>query len=220
VYAREVDGRPLTFSVSGLLWRHSLIMLDQETDSLWSHILGECKRGELQGKKLTQIPSVMTSWESWRRDHPHSTVVMLPRTANEYRREFFARRQQFVLGIVTDTETKAWGFDLLTRQPVVEDELEGRPVVVLFDQAQVTARLYERELDGQVLSLRWSEGGCYDDQTGSRWNAATGRALEGPLRGRSLTALPAIVSYREVWRAFHPRSEIRSWKRAQGTRKQ
>ena len=219
MYAREVDGQTLTFAVSGLLWQHSLIMRDKETGSLWSHILGECKQGPLQGTSLTQIPSVMASWEKWRQEHPDGTVLWLPRTASEYRREIFARRDRFVLGIAGRVETKAWGFDLLTRQPVLEDELEGRPVVVFFDRQAVAARLYERELEGQVLSFRWTKEGWYDHETGSRWNPLTGRAVAGPLEGKSLTALPAIVSYREVWRQFHPHSDLRTLKDRKGTRK-
>ncbi len=45
MYDRKVKDQTLTFAVSGLLWNSSLVMLDQETGSLWSHILGTCERG-------------------------------------------------------------------------------------------------------------------------------------------------------------------------------
>ncbi len=213
MYAREVEGQTLTFAVSGLLWQSSLIMRDKETGSLWSHILGECKQGPLQGKTLVQLPSVMTTWQAWREQHPDGTVMAIPRTANEYRREFYRRRDQFVLGIASGEKPKAWGFDLLTKQPVLADELEGLPVVVFFDRASVTPRLYKRELDGELLSFRWTKQGVYDNETGSAWNPVTGRAMAGPLKGKSLAALPAIVSFRQVWERFHPRSEILTLKR-------
>ena len=52
MYARTVDDQTLTFAVSGLLWNRSLVMIDKETRSLWSHLLGESMQGPLQGKPL------------------------------------------------------------------------------------------------------------------------------------------------------------------------
>ena len=44
-----VKDRKLTLCVSGKLWNRSLIMMDKETDSLWSHLLGEAMAGPLEG---------------------------------------------------------------------------------------------------------------------------------------------------------------------------
>jgi len=45
IYARRVGDRTLTFIVSGKLWRDSLIMMDRETRTLWSHVAGEAIHG-------------------------------------------------------------------------------------------------------------------------------------------------------------------------------
>ena len=45
MYAREAKGQTLTFQVSGMLWKRSLVMRDIETGSLWSHLLGVEKLG-------------------------------------------------------------------------------------------------------------------------------------------------------------------------------
>ena len=45
MYARKVDNRTLTFGVSGLLVRNSLVMYDRETGSLWSHLSGKALDG-------------------------------------------------------------------------------------------------------------------------------------------------------------------------------
>ncbi len=185
-------------------------MLDKETGSLWSHILGEAKQGRLKGKMLEQVPSVMTDWESWSKQHPDGTVVLLSPTSREYRREFYARPERFVLGIVQGGGAKAWTLDLLERQGALDDRVNDTPVVVAFDRKSVTARLYERKLDGRNLSFRFGESGLTDTETGSTWDPVTGRATAGSLKGKSLTALPAIISYRAVWEKFHPRSEVRT----------
>lgn len=209
MYAREIDGQTLTLAVSGMLWNDSLVMIDQETETLWSHILGEARQGPLEGKQLAQIPSVMTDWGTWRREHPESTVVVLERTAGEYTREFYRETPfRFLLGIVHDGEATGWRFDLLLEKPVINDQLEDLPVVVLFDPESFTARLFERTIDEEVLTFRFEDGSYLDEQTGSTWNPITGEATSGPLMGHSLATLPAIVSYFDVWQMFHPDSRL------------
>jgi len=75
VHAREVDGRTLTFLVSGKLWRNSLVMQDRETGSLWSHVTGEALEGELKGAQLEILPAVQTTWAQWRQQHPGTLVL-------------------------------------------------------------------------------------------------------------------------------------------------
>jgi hypothetical protein len=208
VYAREVDGRALTFSVSGMLWKHSLVMLDQETQSLWSHLLGEAMQGKLKGKRLESIPCVMTDWESWRKQHPDGTVVMLSRTSKEYVREFYRQPQQFVLGVVLEGKAKAWGFDRLVKDPARNDLVGNTPVLVSFDKRSLTARLYSRKTKEKVLTFKRQGDSLTDAETGSTWDPQTGRATAGPLEGTTLVLLPAVVSYRAAWQAFHPASEM------------
>ncbi len=210
MYAREVEGKTLTLAVSGYLWNDSLVMQDQETKTYWSHILGEAKSGPLKGKKLKPIPSVMTDWESWSQRHPDGTVVVLSRTSEDYRRESFDRLSRFVLGVVVNDKATAWSFDLLDKTPARNDRLGNKPVLVAFDRKSVTARLYERELGGRVLTFRLVDERLTDQETGSTWDPVVGRAVAGPLQGKFLVPLPAIVSYDDVWKAFHPRSEIHS----------
>jgi hypothetical protein len=63
VYARSVADATLTFQVSGMLWRNSLIMIDRETGTLWSHVTGAALKGSLAGTSLTKLASVQTAWK-------------------------------------------------------------------------------------------------------------------------------------------------------------
>ncbi len=207
MYARDVGGKTLNLGVSGLLWNDSLVMYDRETGSLWSHILGEAKRGSLRGKKLEQIPSVMTDWKTWSKKYPDGTVVLLSRTSKEYRTEFYRQPKQFVLGIAAGGKAKAWGFERLTEALALNDSFDGQPVTVLFNRDSVTARLYSRKVKERKLTFEAGAGRIKDRQTGSTWEPVTGLAVDGPLKGSHLKALPAIVSYRMIWQKFHPDSE-------------
>ena len=72
MYARTVDSKTLTLTVSGMLWNRSLVMQDKETGSLWSHLLGRAMRGDLQGQRLDRLPGLMTDWKTWRELYPQT----------------------------------------------------------------------------------------------------------------------------------------------------
>ncbi len=44
-FDRVVDGRELTFGVSGMLFHDNLVMYDYQTNTLWSQLLGQSLRG-------------------------------------------------------------------------------------------------------------------------------------------------------------------------------
>ena len=207
MYAADVQKQKLTFGVSGKLWNRSLVMYDKETDSLWSHILGEAMEGKLKGETLEQVPCVMTDWKTWSREHPEGTVVMLSRSSREYKTDFYKKPDQFALGIASGDKAKAWRFDALVKTPVVNDTWRDKPVAVLFDKESVTARLFSRKVGDKELTFEGGEKGIRDKETGSTWEPTTGRATAGPLKGEHLAPLNGIVSYREVWAKFHPKSE-------------
>jgi hypothetical protein len=64
-----------TFIVSGKLWRNSLIMMDEETGSLWSHVTGEALDGTKKGRRLETVPSVQTTWTRWTLEHPEAKLL-------------------------------------------------------------------------------------------------------------------------------------------------
>jgi hypothetical protein len=206
VYDRTVAGQPLTFAVSGMLWERSLVMIDQETETLWSHILGQGMAGKHQGEFLKNIPSVMVTWKTWSARHPESQVLWMDRTSNDYRREFYRQPRNFVLGIAEGEDAAHWGFDQLLREGVVLDQFDKQPVVVTIHRDSRAPRIYDRRLGQRELTFRADGEEMLDDQTQSRWDVVTGLATEGQLKGQQLTALPGIVSFRKVWLGFHPKS--------------
>ena len=47
-----------------------------------------------------------------------------------------------------------------------------------------------------------------DDQTGSLWQAITGRCLEGELKGERMEMLPARTGFWFAWSRFYPNAEV------------
>ena len=73
-----VGERTLKFGSSGLLMRSNKLMYDDATKSLWNQLTGEAVVGKLAAgppAKLSTLPVVVTTWNSWRNSHPDTTVV-------------------------------------------------------------------------------------------------------------------------------------------------
>ena len=192
-----------------MLWSHSLVMYDQETGSYWSHLLGKAMEGPLKGARLKPIPSVMTDWDSWASEHPKTTLALLPQTYRLYSRQWYRNLDDYVLGIASEDEAKAWSLGRLAKEPVRHDTWAGQEVVVVFEAKSVTARLFSRRVSDRLLTFRLEDSVLADNETGTTWSPISGRGLEGPLAQLHLTPLPAILSDRYAWFLFYPRTELR-----------
>jgi len=208
-----VKGKVLTFQVSGKLWKRSLVMDDLETKTLWSHILGEAMRGKLKGAVLESIPSTMTDWKSWKKDHPNSSVVNMSRTAgpgrrlnfnNEYYKKFGWNK--FVIGYANGGKTRAWRYPDLKKQPVVNDKFGKKYLLVTFHQKNGASYVFDRTVDGTPLKFVFEKGKLLDESSRSVWNMATGKCESGSMKGKQLQPQTGMISFAKAWENFHPES--------------
>ena len=216
MYAREVDGTVLTFFLSGLQWRQGLVLEDQETHTSWSQMLGLAVDGAQQGTKLAVFPSLFTTWGLWKSRYPATTVGALQRITNDYHRdmyEHFDHDAKMLVGLANEVNAKDWHFSDLHKQNLANDQFDGRPVIVYFDSSTGTPVIHVRQSDGQELHFFEKTSGVFDVETGSEWDLLRGVAVRGLLKGKQLTTLPAMISYIEAWRRFHPDSQ--SWVRSE-----
>lgn len=106
-------------------------------------------------------------------------------------------------------EARAWPIRYLTWHEIVNDEVAGVPVAVTFCPLCNAGMIFDRRLDGQVLSfgvsgkLRHSDMIMYDRQTESWWQQALGEGIVGAMTGKMLTQLPGWM---ESWGAFRARN--------------
>ncbi len=208
MYARETPERTVTLAVSGKLWNRSLVMVDEETGSLWSHLLGRAMSGEMKGVDLKTLPGLMTDWDTWRELHPQTTVVTLSRTTDNYRREFYQKPARFVIGLTWNDTSRAWPFDQLLRQTVVNDVLDDLPLVVVFDPKSKTAFLFDRRVGGKSIDFEQRDGKLVDMRSGRAWDPRSGRELAEGDAAVNLKPVPGIVSYRHIWELFYPRTTM------------
>ena len=65
---------------------------------------------------------------------------------------------------------------------------------------------YLRQVDELVLTFVQKDGTVRDQETGSTWRMEQGLALDGPLEGQVLRAVPYIPAFPSAWEDFYPDS--------------
>ncbi len=208
VYSRKVRGTVLVFAVSGLLWNDNLVMIDGRTKSSWSQLTGRAMRGPLQDAQLEQLPATLTDWKTWRALHPETTVMPMSRTTRVYDQSFYRVLNRFVVGVAHGDAARAWPLSELDSTHFVNDELAEQPLLITYDGSSHTAFVFDRRVEQRTLSFFERDGKLFDAQTESRWDPSSGRAVDGPLQGKTLAPVPSTPAYRSVWETFYPRGTL------------
>ncbi len=178
---------------------------DHETNSIWSQPIGRAIDGPLLGVELFLLPVQLTTWESWRSDHPE-TLVMTD-DINQMLR--FRQRFQpdFLIGIVWNGEARAYRYREVEATGVVNDFLAGAPVLVWAGNESFQSYIRRTE-DGQELTFTIEDGRLVDQETASSWDVVRGLAVDGPLAGTVLQSLPGLTAYENHWWDFYPDSTL------------
>ena len=147
-------------------------------------------------------------------DHPKTDVMMLEPTKRKYDSGFYGKQKlsNFVAGIVSMGKAKAYPYSELKKQPLVSDEFNGQPIVIWFEEQSGAVWMFNRKLDDQQLTFEFRNGKVIDQQSGSTWNLRKGVAVDGKLKGKLLSPVVAIPSFKKAWKAFHPDSKYWSAK--------
>jgi hypothetical protein len=235
VYATDTPtGGVYLFGTSGLLYRSNKLMFDRSTLTLWSNLTGEPVVGRLAGSpiRLPVLPVTLTTWQEWRQLHPETEVLDLEsiRRQNKGRYNFDYRPGaadraragvSFPVWLESDAvdedteiyalringSPKAYPVDLVLRERVVNDELGGKPLVLIGNPASGAVRAYgrgEHRFEPGESPLR------VVDETGAVWvvEEANLVAVGGTGAASSLERLPGHVAYWFGWYAFYPQTEV------------
>ena len=173
LFETQLEGReePFVFGSSGLLYRSNKLMFDRETKSLWNQFTGEPVVGPLAQSdiRLKIRPNTITSWADWKANHPETNVLsletgysrnygsgvtyqayfaspdlMFPAVVGD---ESQVRRKDYVFGIRDVGAAKAWPIKAFDNQPVINDRVGFKHVVLIGDTKTRTVRAYERMPD-------------------------------------------------------------------------
>ncbi len=205
MHDRRIDGEPHTFGNAGALFMNAMTWYDHETRSIWSQPWGRAILGPLNGVQLNLLPSQVTTWASWRSEHPDTLAMVndLDRLSPRTRQGFIP---YFVIGLLLNGQAKAYYYRDAEAQGVINDVLGDIPI--LLWAAEENFHAYVRQAAGQTLTFRASAAGLMDEETGSTWDVARGLATSGPLKGHALQPVPGSTAFDWAWRDFYPQSEF------------
>jgi hypothetical protein len=93
--------------------------------------------------------------------------------------------KELVLGLMVRGKTKAYPFSALKENPIINDELAGKKVLIIFDSVNPTGAIFERKVSGKTLTFR-TDGqkdkglsAITDLETNTIWSPWEGRAIKG-----------------------------------------
>jgi hypothetical protein len=220
VYDRSFDDRELDFGAVGLE-DGVFFLYDRQTGSRWSQIVGRAVKGPFAGRELRKYPSTLTTWGQWRRLHPETTVFVDPRLPGRRRftEESMSRitlagpgeivNEDLVVAVEGARTARAYLLRRLAAKRLVNDVLDGRPLLVFLGPDAVTTRVWSRAVGPRTLTFAAAGGQrIRDEETGTTWDPLRGRALEGPLAGEQLEPVVSTSALWYAWRSQRPDTTV------------
>ena len=211
VFDPSLDGRVETFRLVGMDHFNAMFE-DRSTGSWWRQANGEAIAGPRKGRVLGSIPSQQVTLAAWLRMYPHSLVMQADSTlAHRYPKNLdfetgLSRKaltgtdtvswseKAWVVGVVIDHASRAYDWNRLRRERVINDELGGTPLVIVLAADGASFFAYERPDAATRFVLRGDSliapGSAY---------AVSGRGARG-----TLVPVPASQEFWHSWRTFHP----------------
>lgn len=214
IFSPLVNGTSERFRLVGMDHFNAMFE-DASTGSWWRQANGEAITGPLKGTTLTELPTVQVTLKQWLALHPASLVMQGDTIfAREYAKDYAYEKgtsrkkltgtdtaswqdKSWVVGITANGKSKAYDWNRLRREGVVNDVVGGTPIVLALGPDSASYFAFERPdatttfaIDGDSLV---TPGGRY--------------ALNGRGNGRSLTAIAASQEFWHSWRTFQPATE-------------
>jgi hypothetical protein len=200
------------FGVSGLLFENNLVMWDREHQGSRSEFFPQMYFTRADAANFPtwgSFPSgQMVSGGVPRDGIPALTNPKFVEPASS--EAGYVRNTDIVLGAVINGEAKAYPFSKLSGKPVVNDQINGRDVVIVSELSAKLAIPYDRSVNGQLLNFTLSSTNSFqmtDNETNSVWNIK-GEAVSGSLAGAKLKQIPAYNAFWFAWSVFWPSTQI------------
>lgn len=173
-YARGF-GPSYEFSFYG--WRNGVMVMKHKDGTLYSCLTGVAFEGPKKGQRLPQVPTVVTDWGWWLEKYPDAVAyhmfdkykpVELP--TEEHPDSVKSRGKpdprlkagEEVLGVWSGKAARAYPVSALETAGLVADDVDGRPLVVLWEPKTRTAAAYR-----PVASQPRKYKGPQPDETGA-----------------------------------------------------
>jgi Protein of unknown function (DUF3179) len=221
VYSPFVNGKKVSFRLVGMDHFNAMFE-DAATGSWWQQATGKVIAGPLKGTALTELTSKQLTLAAWLREYPYSQVLQPdPSFKKDYndlagydkgtikgglekRDSASWKRKSWVVGVTLNNTSKAYDWNQLVRTKVINDLIEGLPVVLALENDTASFHMYDRLVDGVILNFqKGSDDVFFDDNTRSTWSM-DGVCIAGTMKGERLKPLQSYQEFWHSWSTFHP----------------
>ncbi|OGL61593.1 hypothetical protein A3C09_00840 [Candidatus Uhrbacteria bacterium RIFCSPHIGHO2_02_FULL_47_44] len=122
------------------------------------------------------------------------------------------------LGITVSVNgvSRFYPYQILVWHHVVNDVIAGQPLLITYNPFAMSGAAYQRTTQGTVLDFGLSDKLAnsnlllYDRATHSLWDPMTHKALEGEMKGITLTRYPSTVMTWNTFKAFRSNGQVLS----------
>lgn len=120
---------------------------------------------------------------------------------------------RLILGINQNGESKAYPIQFLGYHHQVRDSIGGKPIMVTYCTVCRTGRVFEPLIEGRPEEFRLVGmdhfNAMFEDKgSGSWWRQVSGKAVAGPMKGKTLPEIPSIQTTLEKWIELYPNTLI------------
>jgi len=151
----------------------------------------------------------------------YDSISQNPLTIRPDSRQGVLPRERLVAVTIAGRD-KAYPYSTTRKLGVVNDEVGTVPLVVFhgdgalsaMDQGQIASSrevgstgVFDRRMEGQVLTFEYTNGRFRDTETSSTWDI-TGKAVEGPMKGKQLKPIGHSDYFAFSWLVFRPGTQI------------
>ena len=211
VFSPTVDGRIETFRLVGMDHFNAMFE-DRTTRSWWRQANGEAIVGPKTGSFLPEIPSLQVTLKEWVALHPNTLVMQADTASRESYAKDYAfengtsrktltgtdtvswRDKAWVVGISLHGQSKAFDWNRLRRERVINDEVGRTPIVLVLASDTTSFFAFERPDETTRFTIR-----ADSLVAGPRAYALSGRG-----RDDALKPIFASQEFWHSWREFHP----------------
>lgn len=218
VFEPVVKGTPETFRLVGMDHFNAMFE-DSATKSWWRQATGEAVAGPLKGTLLPEVESFQVSTGKFFWLYPFG-VVMNPDAPSVIFYDSLARYERgkskgdltkrdsvswkeksWVVGVQHGTMTKAYDWNKLVEQRIINDNIGEVPVVIALSDDNQSFVVYQRPDNTQLFTIA---NDTLRSETG-KYNFSGSSLSPDSLPLKRLTA---YQEYWHSWRTFHPATEI------------
>lgn len=122
-------------------------------------------------------------------------------------------KERLVIGVEENGEAKAYPIQYIGYHHQVQDQLNGRPIIVTYCTVCRTGRVFEPVVNNQpdvfrLVGMDHFNAMFEDGKTHSWWRQANGEAIAGPSKGQTLPEINSTQTSLGEWLKLHPNSQI------------